>query len=125
MITNNKITIAIILVGLVSHSMICYLQTLVKLIHHLFHSSNAINSYLNSRISYIMNSNLQRKINFMTKNCKGSKLLGTNKPSITQSKFTRRQEHILIILMSIDTALQSQLKTPKSLLGLPICLWMI
>ena len=46
MIINNKITIMIMLVGLVIHSMIGYLQLLKNLIHYLLHSSNAINSSL-------------------------------------------------------------------------------
>ena len=73
-ITNNKITITKVLVGLVSHSIIGNLQLLTNLLYYLLHRSNAINSSLHLRISHIMNSNLQKKIWFMTKNYKGRRL---------------------------------------------------
>ena len=71
MLTNNKITIVTMLVGLVSHSIIGYLQLPVNLIYHLLHSSNVINICLSSRIRHIINSNLLSKIGFMTKNYQG------------------------------------------------------
>ena len=125
MIKNNNIIIILMLVGLVRHSKIGYLQLPTNLIHHHLYSSNMINSSLHSRISYVINSNLQRKIGFMTKNYKGRRLLGAGKMSRIKSKLTKRQEHILIILMSINIALKNLLKTPAHSLELPICLWIV
>ena len=125
MITNNKIKIITMLVGLVSHSTIGYPQLLENLIHHLLYSSNAIKSSLKLGISYIIKSNLQRKIGFITKNYKGRRLLGTGRMSRIQSKLAKKQEHIPIILASINIDLQNLLKTSMHLLGLPIYLWMM
>ena len=125
MITNNKITITTMLVGLVSHSMIGNLQLLMNLLYYLLHRSNAINSCLYPRISHITNSNLQRKIGFTTKNYKGRWLFGTGIMSRIQSKPAKRQEHIPIVLTSINIALQNLLKTSMHSLWLPVCLWMI
>ena len=125
MITNNKITITTMLVGLVSHSTIGNLQLLTNLCYYLLHRSNAINSCLHPRISNITNSNLQRKIGFTTKNYKGRRLFGTGRTSRIQSKLAKRQEHIPIILTSINIALQNLLKTSMHLLWLPVCLWMM
>ena len=111
MITNNKITITTMLVGLVSHSTIGNLQLLTNLCYYLLHRSNAINSCLHPRISHITNSNLQRKIGFMTKNYKGRRLFGTGRMSKMQSKLAKRQEHIPIVLTSINIASQNLLKT--------------
>ena len=111
MITNNKITITMMLVGLVSHSTIGNLQLLTNLLYYLLYRSNAINSCLYPRISRIANSNLQRKIGFMTKNYKGRQLFGTGRTRRIQSKLAKRQEHIPIVLMSINIALQNLLKT--------------
>ena len=102
MITNDKITITMMLVGLVSHRMIGNLQLLTNLCYYLLHRSNAINSSLHLKISHITNSNLQRKIGFTTKNYKGRQLFGTGRTSGIQSKLAKRQEHIPIVLMSIN-----------------------
>ena len=88
----NKITITMMLVGLVSHSMIGNLQLLTNLLYYLLHRSNMINSYLHPRISHIMNSNFHRKIGFMTKNYKGRRLFGTGRVRI-QSKFEEARAH--------------------------------
>ena len=125
MITNNKITITTMLVGLVSYSTIGNLQLLTNLCYYLLHRSNVINSCLHLRISQIMNSNLQRKIGFITKNYKGRWLFGTGKTSRIQRKLTKRQEHIPIVLTSINIASQNLLKTSMHSLWLPICLWMM
>ena len=125
MITDNKIAIITMLVGLVSHSTIWGLQLLTNLFYYLLHRINVINSYPYPRISHIMNRNLQRKIGFITKNYKGRRLFGTGRTSRIQSKFTKRQEYILIILMSIHIAFQNLLKTSIHLFWLPICLWMM
>ena len=109
-IGNNKITIMTMLVGLVSHSTIGNLQLLTNLHYYLQHRSNAINSCLHPRISQITNSNLQRKIGFMPKNYKGRQLIGTGRKSRIQSKLAKRQEHIPIVLTSINIALQNLLK---------------
>ena len=111
MITNNKITITTMLVGLMSHSTIGNLQLLTNLCYYLLHRSNAINSCLHPRISNITNSNLQRKIGFTTQNYKGRRLFGTGRMGRIQSKLTKRQEHIPIVLMSINIASQTLLKT--------------
>ena len=124
-ITNNKITIAIVLAGLLIHSMIRYPQLLTNLIHHLLHSSNVINSSIHSRLSHIASSNLQWNTGFMTKNYKGSWLLRTSIISRIQNKLAKRQEHIPIILSRINTASQILLKTLVNLFELPICLWMM
>ena len=125
MITNNKITITTVLVGLVSHSTIWDLQLLINLLYYLLHRSNAINSCLHPRISHIMNSNLQRKIGFTTKNYKGRQLFGTGRASRIQSKLAKRQEHIPIVLTSIDIALKNLLKTSIYSLWLSVRLWMM
>ena len=111
MITNNKITIKTMLVGLVSYSTIGNLQLLMNLCYYLLHRSNVINSCLHPRISNITNSNLQRKIGFMTKNYKGRQLFGTGRMSRIKSKLTKRQEHIPIVLTSIKIASQNLLKS--------------
>ena len=125
MITNNKITITKMLVGLVSYSTIWNLQLLTNFCYYLLHRSNAINSCLHPRINHITNSNLQKKIGFMTKNYKGRRLFGTGRMSRIQSKLTKRQEHIPIVLTSINIAAKNLLKTAMHLLWLPICLWMM
>ena len=112
-------------VGLVSHSTIWDLQLLTNLLCSLLHRSNVINSCLHPRISHIKNSNFQRKIGFMTKNYKGRRLFGTGRTSLIQSKLAKRQEHIPIVLTSINIALQNLLKTSMHSLWLPICLWMM
>ena len=122
MIVNNKITITMMPIGLVSHNMIWYLQLLIKLIYDVLHRSNVINSCLHPIISHIMNSNLQRNIGFMTKNYKGRGLFGTGR---IQSKVAKRQKNIPIILISIHIALKSLLKTSGHWLWLPICLWIM
>ena len=125
MTTNNKVKIVMMPVALVSHSTIGYLQLFSNLIHHLIYRSNTINSSLYLIISHITNSNLQRKIRFVTKNYKGRQFLGTSKMSRIQSKLAKRQECIPIILMTINIAFQNLLKTPVHLLRLPIYLWMM
>ena len=125
MITNNKITITMMLVGLVSHSTIWDLQLLMKLLYYLLNRSNVINSCLHPRISHITNSNLQRKIGFTTKNYKGRWLLGTGRTSRIQSKLAKRQEYIPIVLTTINIALHNMLKTSMHSLWLPIGLWMM
>ena len=125
LIINNKITIMTMLVGLVSHSTIWNLQLLTNLCYYLLHRNNALNSCLHPRISNIMNSNLQRKIGFTTKNYKGRQLFGTGRTSRIQRKLAKRQEHIPIVLMSINIPSQNLLKTSMHFLWLPIYLWMM
>ena len=113
MIINNKITITTMLVGLVSYSTIWDLQLLMSWLYYLLHRSNAIKSCLYPRISHIMNSNLQRKIGFITKNYNGRRLFGTGKMSRIQriqSKLAKRQEYIPIVT-KISIASQNLLKT--------------
>ena len=122
MITNNKITITTMLVGLGRHSTIWDLQLLTNLLYYFSYRSNAINSCLHLRISHITNSNLQRKIGYTTKNYKGRQLFGTGRTSRIQSKLAKRQDHIPIILKSIKIALKNLLKTFMHSLWLPIYL---
>ena len=119
MITNNKITIAMMLISLVSYSMTWDLQLLTNLIYYLLYRSNAINSSLHTRISYIMNSNLQRKIGFIVKNYKGRQLFSIGRTSRIRSKLAKRQENIPIILTSIYIASQNLLKISMHSLWLP------
>ena len=125
MITNNKITITMMLVGLVSHSTIWNLQLLMNLLYYLLHRSNVINSCLHLRISHITNSNLQRKIGFTTKNYKGRWLFGSGRASRIQNKLANRQDNIPIVLTSFNIASKNLFKTSMHSLWLPICFLMM